>query len=94
MVDVAPFIVSHDKFNLHYGAKINLVQLELARFVVPFRGVKNRVKTKTARQTYNLAVHVMLYPLLTTSEVCPIPVVLSNFILKPKVLGCSNCLAE
>jgi hypothetical protein len=40
MVDVAPFIVSHDKFNLHYGKNINLVQLELARFVVPFRGLK------------------------------------------------------
>jgi hypothetical protein len=49
MVDIAPFtriIVTHDKFNLHYGAKINLVQLELARFVVPIRGVRNRVKTK------------------------------------------------
>jgi len=49
MVDVAPFIVSHDKFNLHYGKNINLVQLELARFVVPFRGVRNRVKTKNRK---------------------------------------------
>ncbi len=32
-------IVTHDKLNLPDGAKINLVQLELARFVVPIRGV-------------------------------------------------------
>ncbi len=25
----------HDKFNLHYGKKINLVQLEQARFFLP-----------------------------------------------------------
>ena len=31
-------LVSHDKFNLHYGKNFNLVQLELACFVVPFRG--------------------------------------------------------
>jgi len=39
MVDVTPFIVSHDKLNLPDGKNINLVQLELARFVVPIRGV-------------------------------------------------------
>ncbi len=52
MVDIAPFtriIVTHDKFNLHYGKNINLVQLELARFVVPIRGVRNRVKTKNRK---------------------------------------------
>jgi len=35
------------------GAKINLVQLELARFVVPFRGVGKQGKNKkTARLTF------------------------------------------
>jgi hypothetical protein len=52
MIDIAPFpqiIVTHDKFNLHYGKNINLVQLELARFVIPSRGVENRVKTKNRK---------------------------------------------
>ena len=68
MVDIAPLtriIVTHDKFNLHYGKNINLVQLELARFVVPIRGVRNRVKTKNRKANIDLAVHYMFYLLLT-----------------------------
>ena len=52
MVDIAPFgkiIVTHDSTNLLYGANINLEQLELARLVVPIRGVRNRVKTKNRK---------------------------------------------
>jgi hypothetical protein len=52
MIDIAPFpqiIVTHDKFNLHYGKNINLVQLERARFVIPSRGAENRVKTKNRK---------------------------------------------
>ena len=65
MVDIAPFpliIVTHDKFNLHDGKKINLVQLELARFVIPFRGVRNRVKTKKPQGSLSaLAVQIVFY---------------------------------
>jgi len=44
------------------GAKINLVQLERARFVVPFRGVKNRVKTtKPQGSLSDLAVQIVFY---------------------------------
>jgi hypothetical protein len=62
---VAPFtriIVTHDKFNLHDGKNSNLAQLEQARFVVPFRRVKNRVKTKKPQGSLSvLAVQIVFY---------------------------------
>ena len=51
----------HDKLNLHDGENIHLVQSEHARFAVPFRGVENRVKTKTARPLSALAVQIVFY---------------------------------
>ena len=65
MIDISPFtpiIVTHDKFNLHYGKNINLVQLELARFAVPFRRVESRVKTKKPQGSLSaLAVQIVFY---------------------------------
>ena len=44
------------------GAKINLVQLEPARFVVSFRRVKDRVKTKKPQGALSdLAVQIVFY---------------------------------
>ena len=44
------------------GAKINLVQLEPARFVVSFRRVKDRVKTKKPQGSLSdLAVQIVFY---------------------------------
>ena len=44
------------------GKKINLVQLEPARFVVPFRRVKDRVKTKKPQGSLSdLAVQIVFY---------------------------------
>ncbi len=90
MVDVAPFgkiVKTHDSTNLHYGTNINLEQLELARFVVPFRLPAGRlgefdteVKTKNRKANIRPCGTNMFYLLLTSVGLCLIRKGLSNFI--------------
>jgi hypothetical protein len=92
MVDVAPFgkiVKTHDSTNLHYGTNINLEQLELARFVAPFRlptgrhgDIDAEVKTKNRKSNIRPCGTNMFYLLFTPVGLCPIRRGLSNSILR------------